>query len=59
MTSTLKADKIEGVTASGTVQMPEGSVIQMQTGNYTSNVNILSTSFIYFCRFSIFLLKFL
>ena len=29
MTSTLKADKIEGVTASGTVQMPEGSVIQV------------------------------
>ena len=45
MTSILKTDKIEGVTASGTVQMPEGSVIQMQTGNYTSNVNILSTSF--------------
>tara|TARA_R100001463_G_scaffold73918_1_gene127842 strand:+ start:131 stop:649 length:519 start_codon:yes stop_codon:yes gene_type:complete len=28
MTSTLKADKIEGVTASGTVQMPAGMVIQ-------------------------------
>ena len=28
MTSTLKTDKIEGVTASGTVQMPAGMVIQ-------------------------------
>ena len=28
MTSILKTDKIEGVTASGTVQMPAGMVIQ-------------------------------
>tara|TARA_B100001057_G_scaffold434365_1_gene463961 strand:- start:939 stop:1451 length:513 start_codon:yes stop_codon:yes gene_type:complete len=31
MTSTLKTDKIEGVTSSGTVQMPAGHVVQMQT----------------------------
>ena len=30
MASILKTDKIEGVTASGTVQMPAGHVIQMQ-----------------------------
>ena len=37
MTSTLKTDKIEGVTASGTVQMPAGHVIQTvhtRTGSY-------------------------
>ena len=28
MTSTLKTDKIEGVTSSGTVQMPAGMVVQ-------------------------------
>ena len=31
MASILKTDKIEGVTASGTVQMPSGHVIQTQT----------------------------
>ena len=31
MASILKTDKIEGVTASGTVQMPAGHVIQTQT----------------------------
>ena len=43
--STLKVDTITGKTTSGTVAMPAGHVIQMQTGNYTSNVNITSTSF--------------
>ena len=36
MTSTLKTDKIEGVTASGTVQMPAGHVIQVQR-TYTAD----------------------
>ena len=38
MTSTLKADKIEGVTASGTVQMPAGHVIQVQR-TYTADAS--------------------
>ena len=43
MTSRLLVDKIEGKTTSGTVQMPEGSLVQYKrvstqanTGNYTS-----------------------
>ena len=43
MTSTLKADKIEGVTASGTVQMPAGHVIQLVT-NTTSTVTTVDTT---------------
>ena len=46
MTSTLKADKIEGVTASGTVQMPAGHVIQMQTAKLQSSATVTSTSFV-------------
>tara|TARA_A200000113_G_scaffold8922_1_gene9033 strand:- start:787 stop:1284 length:498 start_codon:yes stop_codon:yes gene_type:complete len=47
MTSTLKTDKIEGVTASGTVQMPEGSVIQMQNATLAGGANTTSsTSFV-------------
>jgi len=45
MASILKTDKIEGVTASGTVQMPEGSVIQMQTAKLQSLATITATSF--------------
>ena len=47
MTSTLKADKIEGVTASGTVQMPAGHVIQMQNATLAGGANTTaSTSFV-------------
>ena len=46
MTSTLKADKIEGVTASGTVQMPAGMIIQtVQTIDRTSG-ETTSTSYV-------------
>ena len=47
MTSTLKTDKIEGVTASGTVQMPAGHVIQMQNATLSGAGNTTtSTSFV-------------
>ena len=47
MTSTLKADKIEGVTASGTVQMPAGHVVQCVENSH-SNWNALSSaSYVY------------
>ena len=47
MTSTLKTDKIEGVTASGTVQMPAGHVIQMQNATLAGGANTTtSTSFV-------------
>ena len=47
MASILKTDKIEGVTASGTVQMPEGSVIQMQNATLAGGANTTtSTSFV-------------
>ena len=45
MTSTLKTDKIEGVTASGTVQMPAGHVIQLVTNEYTSTTTISSSTY--------------
>ena len=46
MTSTLKTDKIEGVTASGTVQMPAGMVIQtVQTVGSSGRQTYTSTSF--------------
>ena len=44
MTSTLKADKIEGVTASGTVQMPAGHVIQVVQGD-TGDQTTTSSSY--------------
>tara|TARA_Y100000114_G_scaffold131489_1_gene129730 strand:- start:1024 stop:1524 length:501 start_codon:yes stop_codon:yes gene_type:complete len=44
MTSILKTDKIEGVTASGTVQMPAGHVMQTVTGS-TNYALISSSSF--------------
>tara|TARA_R100000697_G_scaffold109932_1_gene126045 strand:+ start:632 stop:1129 length:498 start_codon:yes stop_codon:yes gene_type:complete len=44
MASILKTDKIEGVTASGTVQMPEGSVIQVVQGTLYGTVNFTATS---------------
>tara|TARA_R100001480_G_scaffold54774_1_gene67821 strand:- start:316 stop:840 length:525 start_codon:yes stop_codon:yes gene_type:complete len=40
MTSTLKTDKIEGVTASGTVQMPAGHVVQTVYNNYSTQTVI-------------------
>ena len=46
MTSTLKTDKIEGVTASGTVAMPAGHVIQTQSFGVNQEVSFNSTSFI-------------
>ena len=42
MASILKTDKIEGVTASGTVQMPAGVCIQ--TTEFTNNVKVDSNS---------------
>ena len=42
MTSTLKTDKIEGVTASGTVQMPAGHVVQVV--EYAENTDYSTTS---------------
>jgi len=45
MTSILKTDKIEGVTASGTVAMPAGHVIQTQRSTITSQVSTDSTSY--------------
>lgn len=46
MTSTLKTDKIEGVTASGTVQMPAGHVIQTVSATYGTEGSFNSTSFV-------------
>ena len=46
MTSTLKTDKIEGVTASGTVQMPAGHVIQTVQALKTDVFSTSSTSFV-------------
>ena len=45
MASILKTDKIEGVTASGTVQMPAGHVIQVAQGTQGGTVNFTSSSF--------------
>jgi len=44
MTSTLKTDKIEGVTASGTVQMPAGHVIQVVEGTLAAGSQFSTTS---------------
>ena len=46
MTSTLKADKIEGVTASGTVQMPAGHVIQTVSTTFLTEVTESGASFV-------------
>ena len=46
MASILKADKIEGVTASGTVQMPAGHVIQTLSFAQDGNINTTSTSYV-------------
>jgi len=47
MASILKTDKIEGVTSSGTVQMPAGHVIQMQNATLAGGANnTASTSFV-------------
>ena len=47
MTSTLKTDKIEGVTASGTVQMPAGHVIQtVKVQQIFSQVTTTGTSYV-------------
>ena len=43
MTSILKTDKIEGVTASGTVQMPAGHVVQVAR-TYTASASYIQTS---------------
>jgi len=45
MTSTLKTDKIEGVTASGTVQMPAGHIIQSVNTSFTNQTQITATSY--------------
>ena len=44
MASVLKTDKIEGVTASGTVQMPAGMVIQTVSATYGTEGSFNSTS---------------
>ena len=46
MASILKTDKIEGVTASGTVQMPAGHVIQTVETTTTGSVTTTSTSIV-------------
>lgn len=46
MASILKTDKIEGVTASGTVQMPAGHVIQTVSFGVNSEVSFNSTTFV-------------
>jgi len=46
MASILKTDKIEGVTASGTVQMPAGHVIQVKETTTTSTISSTSTSYV-------------
>ena len=46
MTSTLKTDKIEGVTASSTVQMPAGMVVQTKTLTTSTTNNITSTDYV-------------
>jgi len=48
MASILKTDKIEGVTASGTVQMPAGTTVQLvnMNGNAQSSSNTTSSSFV-------------
>ena len=45
MASILKTDKIEGVTASGTVQMPAGHVIQLVTNTYSTETVISSSTY--------------
>ena len=45
MTSTLKADKIEGVNASGTVRMPAGHVIQIVFLHSTTRTAITSSTY--------------
>ena len=45
MVSILKTDKIEGVTASGTVQMPAGHVVQTVLHSFNDETEIASTSF--------------
>lgn len=46
MASILKTDKIEGVTASGTVQMPAGHVIQLVTNEYSTATAISGTTYV-------------
>tara|TARA_R100001440_G_scaffold176_2_gene569 strand:+ start:282 stop:785 length:504 start_codon:yes stop_codon:yes gene_type:complete len=45
MTSTLKTDKIEGVTASGTVQMPAGHVVQVVEKVSTASATFTANSY--------------
>ena len=45
MASILKTDKIEGVTASGTVQMPAGMVVQTVYHSFSDETSITSASF--------------
>ena len=45
MASILKADKIEGVTASGTVQMPAGHVVQVLQGETLTQISNSSSSY--------------
>jgi len=46
MASILKTDKIEGVTASGTVSMPAGHVVQTKTLTTSAVTNISATSYV-------------
>ena len=45
MASILKTDKIEGVTASGTVQMPAGYIVQTQSSAITATANHTTTTY--------------
>ena len=57
MTSTLKTDKIEGVTASGTVQMPAGHVVQTAQSTASADLNTSSTSYVQGPQTSTFTMK--
>ena len=47
MASILKTDKIEGVTASGTVAMPAGHVVQCVEGSHSTWTAVSSSSYAY------------
>ena len=46
MTSRLLVDKIEGKSTAGTVQMPEGSIVQIKETVSTATINTTSTSYV-------------
>jgi len=52
MTSRLLVDKIEGKTTSSTVQMPEGSVIQLVSTNTATQTSLASVNFLEYSALS-------